>query len=166
MKLKEKFDLIIYDDIRSYPKYSKYEIIDIMNKCIKEQGKIIVYSIETVFNASKEISMHVRDNKIPIVEPRVITTRVDVNKDMPYVVYEYLKWSINIGRRVVIPVPDNVKLFNVTSYIYKYCHTLTRNIYYYSSNEKNSKAIEEFYKFKNCIIITMILIEFAESMKT
>lgn len=153
-EIKEEFDLVIYDDIRSYPRYSKIEIAELMNNCCKSDGKLISYSIEEVFKNQKSIFLNLRNNKIPIVEPRLITTRLDINKEMPYVVYEYVKWSINIGRRVIIPVPDKVCLFNVMSYVFKYADKLTRNIMYYSSEEKNVKAISEFRKFNDCIMVT------------
>ena len=152
--IKDKFNLVIYDDIRSYPIYSKYEIIDIMNKCCTEDGKLIAYSIDDVFNKGKEMLLPIKGNKMPLVEPRVITTRIDINKDMPFVVYEYIKWSINIGRRVAIIVPKGISIFNVTSYVFKYCEVLTHNIIYYSHNEKNTSKIQEIHKYKDGIIVT------------
>lgn len=153
-QIKEEFDLVIYDDIRSYPRYSKSQIAEIMNSCCKANGKLISYSIEEIFKSQKAIYINLRNNKEPIVEPRLITTRLDANKEMPYVVYEYVKWSINIGRRVIIPVPDKIHLFNVMSYVFRYVDGLTRNILYYSSEEKNVKAINEFRRFNDCIMVT------------
>ena len=39
IKLEEKFDLVIYDDIRSFPSYSKYEILNLMSKMSNEKYK-------------------------------------------------------------------------------------------------------------------------------
>lgn len=153
--IKDKFDLVIYDDIRSYPIYSRYEIIDIMNKCCADNGKLITYSIDNVFNKGKGMILPIKNNKMPLVEPRVITTRIDINKDMPFVVYEYIKWSINIGRKVAIIVPsNNVTIFNVTSYVFKYCEELTHNIIYYSENEKTINKINELHKYEDGIVVT------------
>lgn len=153
-QIEEKFDLIIYDEIRSYPKYSESEIKSLMYSLIKTEGKLIYFSVEDNFNKSREISLYIRSNKMPLVEPRLITTRIDVNKEMPSVVYDYIKWSMNINRRVIILVPDKLKLFNVMSYVCKACDKLTRNIFYYSSEEKNVKAIGEFNKFSDSIMVT------------
>ncbi|MFT8314533.1 MAG: hypothetical protein ABF633_09855 [Clostridium sp.] len=152
--IKDKFDLVIYDDIRSYPLYSKYEIIDIMNKCCNEHGKLIAYSIDDIFNKGKEILLPAKYNKMPLVEPRIITTRIDINKDMPFVVYEYIKWSINIGRRVAMILPNSVNIFNVTSYVFKYCEMLTHNITYHSKYENNTNKINELHKYESGIIVT------------
>jgi len=150
----KRYDLVIYDDIRSYPRYSRYEILDIVNKCCNETGKIIAYSIGEIFNKSEEIIVPIRNNKMPIAEPRIITTRIDINKDVPYVVYEYIKWSISVGKRVIISVPDDAKVFNVTSYIYKYFKSLTHNIFFYSRSDKSPKVIREFQKYKDSIVVT------------
>lgn len=152
--IKDKFDLVIYDDVRSYPSYSKYEIMDIMNKCCSRDGKLITYSIDDVFNKGHEILMPAKYNKIPLVEPRLITTRIDISKDMPFVVYEYIKWSINIGRRIVIVIPENINIFNVTSYVFKYCEILTHNIVYYSKYEDNLNKVNEIHKYSQGIIVT------------
>ncbi len=150
----KKYDLVIYDDIRSYPRYSNYEILDIVNKCCSDTGKIIAYSIARIFNRSEEIVIPIRNDKMPIAEPRVITTRIDVNKDVPFVVFEYIKWSISVGKRVIIFVPDDSKVFNVTSYIYKYFKSITHNIFFYSMNDKSAKVIKEFQKYKDSIVVT------------
>lgn len=150
----EKYDLVIYDDIRSYPCYSKYEILDIVNKCCSKKGKIIAYSIEPVFNNAEEIMISMKSKGMPTTEPRIISTRIDTNEDVPFVVYEYIKWSITSKKRVVIVVPDDKKVFGVTSYIYKYFKVMTRNIFFYSAKEKNLKVVKEFNKYKDGIIIT------------
>ena len=72
--------------------------------------KLIVYSIESILNNKREIFLPVKDNRIPIMEPRTILTRIDINKDIPFVIYEYLKWSINSDRKVIICVPDEEKI--------------------------------------------------------
>lgn len=149
-----KFDLVIYDNIRSYPKYSKYEILDVMNKCVKEDGKLIFYSYEEIFYGKRELFIAARDDKNPISEPRVIKTRINLNEDIPFVVYEYLKWSIKINMKVVILVPHYTKIPSVYEYINKYCKNRAQKTLYYSSSEKNERDIKEFTKYKKCIIIT------------
>ena len=49
--------------------------------------------------------------KLPIIEPRVITrTRINLNIDIPLVVFDYLNWSIMSNRKVIIFfTPDEKK---------------------------------------------------------
>jgi len=108
-KLKYKFDLIIYDDIRSYPEVSAYEIMDLLDILIKKDGRILYFGIEGILSRSKEIVIPVRDCRIPMFEPKIITTRVDFTRDIPFVIFEYFKWSLRYGRKVIIYTPDAKK---------------------------------------------------------
>ncbi|MBI6874011.1 hypothetical protein [Clostridium aciditolerans] len=150
----EKFDLIIYDDIRSFPTYNKYEILDLVSRISKEDTKFIAYSIESVLKNEREIILPVKDNRSPMVEPRTIVTRININKDIPFVVYEYLKWFLDCDKRVVICVPDEEKLENVYSYINNYCRTLNRNIICFAKDKLNKKLITNLSKMKKTVLIT------------
>lgn len=92
ISLDEKFDLVIYDEASAYSNYSKYEIVDILAKYYKYNCRIIARSIEMVFKNAPYIEMPARVNGVPLNEPRFISTRLDLNKEMPYVIYEYLEW--------------------------------------------------------------------------
>lgn len=153
-KLRFKYDLVIYDDINSYPKYSNNEIKEaLLSKC-NDNGKIIAYSLEKVFEASREILLPVDDCKLPMVEPRVITTKVDVNKDIPYVIYEYLRWSISINRRVAIYVPDYDKAKNVFYYLNKNYSKIIKNLVCYTNEENNVKDAVKNLRVEKGILVT------------
>ncbi|MBU5486098.1 hypothetical protein KQI86_17395 [Clostridium sp. MSJ-11] len=154
LKLKSKFDIVIYDDIRSFPIYSKYEIIDIMAKCCKENGKLISYSVEALFNKKREICFPILENRLPLVEPRIVTTKIDLNLDIPYTIYEYLKWWLHSNKKIILYVPYEEHIFNVFQYIDKYCKELTNNIVCYYKNENSKKILLNFEKCKSGILIT------------
>ena len=153
-RLKETFDLIIYDDIRSFPIYSNYEIMDIMRSLAKSGGKLMAYSVESVFKLCSDLVLPVGENKLPMVEPRIITTRIDVNKSIPYVVYEYLKWSIDSDRKVIVYVPDDEKVENVYNYLSGYRKEFSKNIFYITNYDKNKKPLLDFNKDKKGILVT------------
>lgn len=154
LKLKNKFDIVIYDDIRSFPVYSKYEIIDIMAKCCKENGKLISYSVEALFNKKREIYFPILENRLPLVEPRIVTTKIDLNEDIPYTIYEYLKWWIHSNKKAILYVPNEENVFNVFRYINRYCKELTNNIVCYYKNKSSEKLLSNFRKYKSGILIT------------
>ncbi|MFL0197337.1 hypothetical protein ACJDU8_17480 [Clostridium sp. WILCCON 0269] len=158
VKLKEKFQLIIYDDISSFSTYNKYEIFDLIDKLTCRDSKIIIYSIENIFKHAREVFMPIR-NGIQIVEPRIILTRLNINKEIPFVVYDYLKWSIDIGKKAIIYVPDEEKLENVYFYIYNYCKNFSENIIHFSDGKSDRKLISEFLHAVNAILITNCLQE-------
>lgn len=154
LQLKEKYDLVIYDEIRSFPSHGRYEILDLLHKMSNENSKLIAYSIECLLKNHREITLPIKDNRIPIIEPRTILTRIDINKDIPFVIYDYLRWSIDSDRKVIICVPDEAKLENVYFYINNYCRNISKNIICFRKGKTDKKLIANFQKMKKAIVIT------------
>jgi len=152
-KLRYKFDLIIYNDIRSYPEISSFEILDILDLLIKSDGKILYFGIEDVLKRSKDILIPVRDCRIPMFEPKIITTRVDITRDIPFVIFEYLKWSLRYGRKVIIYTPDADKTKSVYGYMVNYMDKLTKNIFRYTEIDKTD-IIKGFANSTKAVLIT------------
>jgi len=153
-ELWDKFNLIIYDEINSIPKYDVKYIVNLVDRLSHSSSKRIFYSIESMLPDKKEIILPVKDNRVPMVEPRDIITRVDMNKDIPYVVYDYLKWSINNNRNVLIYVPNEEKVEKVYKYISKYCSDLSGGISFFIKDKSDIKTIMNFCKKKNAILVT------------
>lgn len=152
LSISNKFDLVIYDDISSYTNYRKYEILDLLATYCREGAKIICRSIEAIFQNAPCVEVPVKDCKLPMAEPRIITTRIDVNKEIPYVVYEYLSWSVASERKVIILVPDEERGENVFNYLSIFREKLHNNIIYYDKRI-NKKSIINFMRNKRGIII-------------
>ncbi|MFD3158235.1 hypothetical protein ACFIJ5_15500 [Haloimpatiens sp. FM7330] len=156
-KIKSKFNLIIYDDISSISEHDRVMMKEILDTHCCENGKIIFYSIESVEKGYKELVFSIRKNEKPIIEPRLIITRIDINKDIPYVVYEYLNWSITLNKKIIIYVPNEEKVKNVYMYLYKLKSKLSRNIEYFIKEKSNKKVLTNFLKRKRSILITNYL---------
>jgi late competence protein required for DNA uptake (superfamily II DNA/RNA helicase) len=153
-KFKEQFDLVIYDDIKSFSLYTKEEIAEASIMKSKINGKVISYSIEKIFNNSREIILPVRENNYPMIEPKFISTRIDINKDIPYVIYEYLEWSINSDNRVIVYVPDEERVVNVYKYLSKYCSKFSESTLYFIKNKNDKNILYKFINMKSGIVIT------------
>lgn len=152
LKINENYDLVIYDDTSNFPKYSKYEILELLAAYYRNGSRIICRSIEPIFHNARTMDIPIKDSQIPIAEPRIITTRIDVNKDIPYVAYEYLVWSIKSDRKVIIYVPDSNKAENVYNYLIGLKESLHNNIMYF--RDKNDlKLLQNFIRNKKGIII-------------
>lgn len=152
-KLRYKFDLIIYNDIRSYPEISSFEILDILDLLIKSDGKILYFGVEDILRRSKNMTIPVRDCRIPMFEPKIITTRVDITRDIPFVVFEYLKWSLRYGRKVIIYTPNADKTNNVYDYMVNYMDKLTKYIFRYTEIDKID-IVKGFASSTKAILIT------------
>ncbi len=167
-EINEKFDLIIYDDINSFPIQNICEILNLITKISKDNSKVIIYAIENVIRNKKEFLFPIKDNRNPIIEPRTILTRIDISKDIPFMIYDYLKWSINCGRKVIICVPDKEKIQKVHSYIKNYCKDFTKNIMNLckeNDSNNNKKIISNFEKVKKAILITNNFYEVFSNIK-
>ncbi|QGU94154.1 hypothetical protein GOM49_02500 [Clostridium bovifaecis] len=152
--IKDKFDLVIYDDIKSFSFHTKQEVAEASINMCRKDGKIISYSIEKIFDHSREIILPVRGNCSPLVEPKFISTRIDINKDIPYVAYEYIEWSINSDRKVIVYVPDATKVQNVHEYLSKYCSKFSRGTLPFIKNKSEKRVLYNFVKMKKGIVIT------------
>jgi late competence protein required for DNA uptake (superfamily II DNA/RNA helicase) len=152
--IQEKFDLVIYDDIRSIPTIGSKHLSNLLLSLVKDNGKILAYSTEGIFKNEKDILLPVRTNCLPLIEPRTILTRIDINKDIPFVIYDYLNWSINSKRKIIIYVPSSDKVSNIYDYFMRYHLSLCVNVFYYKEGESSSKIITNFKKTKKGIIIT------------
>jgi late competence protein required for DNA uptake (superfamily II DNA/RNA helicase) len=162
--LSSDYDLVIYDDISCFPCCNKYEILELLAAFYKEGARIISWSVESVFRNSKTIDIPVKDCRLPLCEPRVITTRIDVNKDIPYVVYDYLSWSIKSERKIIIYVPDAVRGENVYKYLWKLRENLHNNIMYYQG-KSDMKKLLNFISNKKGIIIMDYFQDFDAELK-
>lgn len=152
--IREKFDLIIYDSIRSIPTIEKKKLGKLLLSLVKDNGKVLAYCTERIFKNEKDILLPVRTNCFPLIEPRTILTRIDINKDIPFVIYDYLNWSINLKRKIIIYVPSSDKVSSIYDYFVKYHLSLCGNVFYYKDEQSSLKVISNFKQIKKGIIIT------------
>ncbi len=160
----EEYDLVIYDDITYFSNLSNSRLLEY----VKEYGHIgkrsIVYSIEKLPIIGEKFELSAYNYEQPFVEPRVMPTRIDLNTDIPYTLYDYLKWFKESNHKVAILVPDNEKVKSV----YEYFDNKLKlsNVKIIKALEKNSiKKIERVlkYKDKSIFIITNQVEELLES---
>ncbi|SHE67148.1 hypothetical protein [Clostridium fallax] len=118
-KYKDFYDLVIYDDISAFSHKEKIEIRMLLDYLYKKCEKLLIYSVEKIFNNCKCIDMCGCINNTPFPEPRIITTRIDLTKDIPYLVYDYLKWFSQNKRTVVIHTPTKESVDRIYDYFCK-----------------------------------------------
>jgi Superfamily II DNA/RNA helicase required for DNA uptake (late competence protein) len=146
------FDLVIYDDLLSLSKYSKYEILDLLSTYYKTSKKIICRSIEAIFHNALSMEIPLGEKGGPLVEPRIITTRLDLTKEIPNVIYDYLKWSIYAERNVVIYTPGEEIAERVYEYLSIIKENLLTNILLY--NDSREREVKYFLEKRKGIIVT------------
>jgi len=154
LRLQEKFDVVIYNEIRSFPKYNKQQIKKILLTLCSLKGTAIAYSVENVLSDDTTIMFPLTNNKIPIIEPRIITTRINLNNDIPLVVYEYLNWSIMSNRKVIIFTPDEEKAVALFNYLSNFKEKLSENLFLYISKKSDADIPIVFMNSEKGIIVT------------
>ena len=151
--VKNDYYLIIVDEISSLYSSDKLHIKLLIDNLYNRGEKIISYSIDRLFNYGQCIEICDVQAPIPILEPRIITTRIDLNKDIPFNLYEYFKWFKARNRNVVIIVP-NVDIYE--DIIKKYINAFKFDNIKFITLRKESNLLKKmkFDKNKSTFIIT------------
>lgn len=145
--INEDFEIVIYDDINSFSNYSVRDIERLLST--RNSKKIITYSIEPIYDSEDQIDIPIKRVNMPFIEPRVITTRIDISKEIPFVLYEYLTWFVSSKRKVVLYVPDEKRLEKVYHCLCNLKEELGNNIFIYNKDKK----IENLLKAKDEAVI-------------
>ncbi len=115
-KVEGKYDLIIFDDITSFSNLSSVNVRELLDVCIELGDRVILYSIEKMSLVGEKFELAAYNYKKPFVEPRILTTRIDLNTDIPFTLYDYLKWFKENKHKVAIYVPNKEKVNLVYDY--------------------------------------------------
>ena len=148
----DKYDLIICDDISTFSKLSKDNLRCLLPKLEKLSDKIILYTPENIIRRGEKIEVTCIYHRIPFVEPRIMTTRIDLNKDIPNLLYEYILWFIDKNQKIIIYVPTNEKLETVYNY-YKTKLKIDNKMLYKISKKDDKNLINNVLKQKEMAII-------------
>lgn len=165
-KVKEVYNLIIYDDISFYYDRKDLEEKEDIAYLIRRTKKIIICSIEAILNNVNILEVSNLKKQRHFLEPRVISTRLDLTNSMPYLLYDYLRWFNKEGRIVIIYVPNKYKGEIIFKY-YTNTLRLEKDIYILQSKERELLNDINRLKFKDksSIIITYELHEYIDDIK-
>ena len=161
--IKEYYDLCIIDDISKYSTFSKEEIREYIEYLYLYSKRIISYSIEKIINMGTSFNISDLIRREVFVEPRIITTRVKLDEDMPYTLYDYLMWFKSNNRKVIIYAPNEEKINKIFNYYTNELKIKDIKIIKFLKNN-NVKDIEYIYKIKNksVFIITNNIREYSK----
>ena len=160
--IKKNFDLIIYDDVSLYSNKSSIECNEDLMYLKRLSKKIVICSVDKVFNNIKHIEILNNQRKTHFLEPRLITTRVNLENSMPYTLYDYIEWFIREKRILVVYVPNKFNLNKIYEY-YTEDLNLENKVKIVKEDKKNSfLKIENESRFKKegIIFITDSLHEY------
>ncbi|MBQ6820056.1 MAG: hypothetical protein IJO26_02010 [Clostridium sp.] len=155
---RENYELCIVDDITSFSNSSKEEIRSIIENVYIYSKRIIAYSIEKTINMGITLQIDDLVNQNIFVEPRIINTRINLNEDIPEILYDYLIWFKNKNSKVIIYLPTDEKVNNIYNYFTNTLIIEDVNVIKLTKSE-NLKDIERRYlqKNKSVFVITNIM---------
>lgn len=164
--IKKNFNLIIYDDVSLYSNKSSIECNEDLMYLKRLSKKIVICSVDKVFNNIKHIEILNNQRKEHFLEPRLITTRVNLETSMPYTLYDYIEWFIREKRSLVVYVPNKFNLNKIYEY-YTEDLNLENKVKIVKEDKKNSflKIVNESrFKKEGVIFITDSLHEYFDSI--
>ena len=164
--IKKNFDLIIYDDVSLYSNKSSIECNEDLMYLKRLSKKIVICSVDKVFNNIKHIEILNNQRKTHFLEPRLITTRVNLETSMPYTLYDYIEWFIREKRILVVYVPSKFNLNKIYEY-YTEDLNLENKVKIVKEDKKNSflKIVNEsIFKKEGVIFMTDSLHEYFDSI--
>ena len=164
--IKKNFDLIIYDDVSLYSNKSSIECNEDLMYLKRLSKKIVICSVDKVFNNIKHIEILNNQRKTHFLEPRLITTRVNLETSMPYTLYDYIEWFIREKRILVVYVPNKFNLNKIYEY-YTEDLNLENKDKIVKEDKKNSFlniVNESRFKKEGIIFITDSLHEYFDSI--
>jgi late competence protein required for DNA uptake (superfamily II DNA/RNA helicase) len=147
-KISNAYDLCIIDDISIFSKLRKIDIRDTLERVYFYCKKISIYSIEKIINSGESIYISDLRRNSPFVEPRIMHTKVNLEEEIPYNLYDYMMWFKENHNKTIIfmPIEDNVnKIYENYTELLKAKDT---KIIKYIKND-NMKKIESLYNEKN-----------------
>lgn len=135
-KIKKIYNLAIFDDVSSYSRLSTYNLKGAYEYTLEISQRSILYTIEPVIPIGEQFQLTNINKEVPFIEPRIITTRIDLNKDIPYALYDYLKWFRDEKKKVAIFVPDKDKLDLIYNYYIDKLRMERVKVIKYSKNDE------------------------------
>lgn len=133
--LNKTYDLVIFDDISLFSKVRGESIRDAVEEVYWKSNKIIIYSSEFIFPIGERIYIPYLLEQKPIIEPRLITTRIKLEKDIPLALFEYFKWFKENKKKVLIIVPSEEKLDKVYNHYYEVLKSINIRVIRYNKGQ-------------------------------
>ncbi len=129
-------DILIFDDVTFISELKDDYLREYINKFdIKKKLIISVNKIlkcRSIHEINKDLSL--------FREPRIVQTKINLNNDMPHVIFEFIKWFLTNNTPVILMTKDENAALNVYKYMnkYKLLSGKISNIYLYKDFDKGN----------------------------
>ncbi|MFH5836285.1 hypothetical protein ACHAL6_09435 [Proteiniclasticum sp. C24MP] len=154
LRVREEYDLVIYDDVNSFPIHKKPEMQHLIGFIFPRCRKVVAYSFESVFMGMDIIEIPMEGKSGFVSEPRVLETRLNLEEFVPTSVYEYLLWFVFEKKKVLFITTNKKVKKKVARFLTKIDESLESCIY--DVDEIGTKTMKELCRdhTKSHIFIT------------
>lgn len=114
-----EYDLVIYDDINSFPYRRKVEVQNLVGYIFPRCKRLIAYSFEEILLNVETVEIPMGGTGEYVSEPRIIETRVNIDDEIPVSIYEYLLWFVYEKKNVLVFTGDRIKSRRLSRYLAK-----------------------------------------------
>lgn len=149
----EKYDLVIFDDISLFSKIGNESIKERVEQLYWNSRKMIIYTAEFIFPIGEKLELMYLRSKNPMVEPRLLMTRIKLEEDIPLALFEYFKWFKENKKKVLIIVPSNDKVNKVYKHYYGILKSFNISVVKYNKNQNFKFLINVFKEHKESVFI-------------
>ncbi|NCC78143.1 MAG: hypothetical protein EOM07_00885 [Clostridia bacterium] len=141
LRVREEYDLVIYDDVNSFPIHKKPEMQHLIGFIFPKCRKVVAYSFELVFMGMDVIEVPMAGKSGFVSEPRVLETRLNLDEFVPTSVYEYLLWFVFEKKKVLFVTTNKKVKKKVARFLAKIDESLESCIY--DVDEIGTKTMRE-----------------------
>lgn len=141
LRVREEYDLVIYDDVNSFPIHKKPEMQHLIGFIFPKCRKVVAYSFELVFMGMDVIEVPMAGKSGFVSEPRVLETRLNLDEFVPTSVYEYLLWFVFEKKKVLFVTTNKKVKKKVARFLTKIDESLESCIY--DVDEIGTKTMRE-----------------------
>lgn len=114
---KDHYDLIIYDDLNSFPIHRKASMQELLSYHYGRSPRILAYSMEPVFQGVPTLELPLKEDHSFVTEPRFLDLKTDISASIPSSLYEYIDFFHNDRRPVILVVPDQATAEGMAAYL-------------------------------------------------
>ena len=114
---KGHYDLIIYDDLNSFPIHRKASMQEMLSYHYGRSRRILAYSMEPVFQGVPTLELPLKEDHSFVTEPRFLDLKTDIRTSIPSSLYEYIDFFHNDRRPVIVVVPDQATAEGMAAYL-------------------------------------------------
>lgn len=144
LRIREQYDLVVYDDVNSFPIHKKPEMQHLIGFIFPRCKKVVAYSFEAVFMGMDVLEVPMAGRSGFVSEPRVIETRLNLDEFVPTSVYEYLLWFVYEKKKVLFLTADKKVKRKVSRFLSKVDESLESCIF--DVDEIGTKTMKELVK--------------------